>query len=237
MNERAQELGMNNTSYADSTGMDEKTVTTAMDTAILCEELMEHEELQGYLTTWMVNVRGDETELVSTNRLIRDYKGIFGMKACASDKTGPCLAAAAERDGMKMICVLLDSESQDTRFDEARKLMNYGFGAYELYTPEIPAEALEEIPVKGGTALTAAVEPAGVTCVLIPKGGAEEIDFSYKRVKSLNAPVKRGTVAGEITLKSGDTVILATEIVAAKSVDQMTFGKAFKKALYNLLEL
>ncbi|MFT3951401.1 MAG: D-alanyl-D-alanine carboxypeptidase family protein [Oscillospiraceae bacterium] len=237
MNARAKSLGMDGTHYADCTGMSADTVTTALDTATLCAELMKHEALKPYLTTWMTDVRGGATELVSTNKLIRSYKGIWGMKACASETAGQCLAAAAERNGLKFICVLFDASSTDDRFSEATKLLNFGFSSYELYQPEIPAEALSDIPVTGGTALDAAVTPAHVTAILIPKGASANIKVSFTRVAELEAPVQTNTKAGELVLSSGDKTLLSTELVTCEEVGEMTFGKALGKLLLNLLDL
>lgn len=236
-NDKAVELGMESTHFEDVTGMDARTVSTASDVAKLACKLTGYDFLKGYFCTWMINVRGGQTELVNTNRLVRNYKGITGMKACSSEENGNCVVATAERNGMTMICVIIGSESQDSRFSEATAFLNYGFSGYEIYRPELPEEVLKEMKVRNGAEQYVKVKADKTAEILIPKGASGSVETSFEREEYLDAPVSKGKVVGNVRLVGADGVLFESELTADRSVPKMSIGLAFKRLWLNLLKL
>ena len=136
MNQRAAELGMENTVFKNSTGLDaEGHVSTAKDIAKMSAALLSHEKIKEYSTVWMDSLRNGETELTNTNKLVRFYKGCTGLKTGSTDEAGCCLAASAERGGMELVSVTLGSPNTDERFAAGRKLLDYGFANFAVAKP------------------------------------------------------------------------------------------------------
>ncbi len=237
MNEKAAALGMENTFYADCTGISADTKTTAYDTALLCAELSKHEDHFKYTTTWMDDVRGGKAQLVNLNRLVRTYKGIIGFKACYSDGGKNCLAAAAQRGDMTAVAVILGSPDEDSRFSWAKDAMNKAFAAYEIYVPEMSEGILDDVNVAFGEKSFAAVRCSDESKVLIPKGCADDVEVSYERIDNVTAPVKKGTVIGSVCFTLSGEEIYSADICLSEDVDRLSFGESFKRILLELLKM
>ena len=155
MNERAKELGMNDTHFVNCTGLPaDGHVTSAYDIALMSRELIwRHPDIRRFTTIWMDSLRGGASMLVNTNKLVRFYPGATGLKTGSTDSAKYCISATAEKDGMELIAVILGGSTSDKRFTDAKALLNYGFAAYSLVTvtPEAPLPAL---PVTLGTQKT-----------------------------------------------------------------------------------
>lgn len=236
MNKKAKSLGMNDTNFTDCTGVDVKTVSTAYDLSLLTEELLKYEKLTPYLTTWMANVRNNAVELVSTNRLIRSYKGITGIKSCASKESGECLISSAKRGNMSVCAVVLGSSNDDSKFKEAKALMDYAFTSYEIYEPEIDEKALDKIKVVGGEQLNTKVKIDNLNNIVIPRGTYSQISCEFKRKESIKAPAKKNSKVGEIVFISGNEEILKCEIILPDEIRKNSFLFSLKRILLNLLK-
>lgn len=234
-NETAVSLDMKNTHFADVTGIDEASVTTAYDVSILAGELVKYDYLKEYFCKWIDYVRDGKTELVNTNRLVRSYDGIFGMKACYDELSGNTVVAVAKRNGMTLVCVVSGCEDADVRFDDAENLLDYGFSAYEIYTPEIPEKALEKIRITNGAKKKAEVCVAKIYPVLIKKGTASNITAIIDRKKSIASPVNKGDIVGKIRLVDGEGEVFSGDIVINEKVSSMSVGLALKILWLNLL--
>lgn len=237
MNYKADLLDMTNTHFVDSTGVDKGTVSNARDLAILASKIIKLKDFTSYYTTWIDNIRNQSVELVSTNRLIRTYKGITGLKSCSSADCGECLIATANRNDMSVCVVLLGSNTNDDKFSEAKKLLDGAFSSYEIYTPEIDKEVFEKIKVTGGEKLEADVEVRGLTPIVIEKGTYPSITCDFSKEESLSAPVSQGQKVGEIVYKLDDNVILKGDILCKNKINKIGFSFALKKVLLNLLNL
>lgn len=237
MNKRAKRLGMKNTYFADCCGMDDSTVSTAKDIAILSSELVKYDNLTSYFTTWIDNVRDKAVELVSTNRLVRTYKGIKGMKSCSSDSAGECISACAKRGDFGICAVLLGCGDRDGKFTGARDLLDGGFRNFRVFSPEIDKKYLENITVNGGEKPDIGVKLDGLTNIILPVGVQSQIESVCKLPETVDAPVKKGDVLGEINYINGDETLLTVKIVAAQDVGIMDFKCAMKKSLSNLLNI
>lgn len=237
MNERADRLGMTGTRFADVLGESADTVSTARDIALLCGELSRHEELDELFTTRIDAVRGGKAELVSTNRLILSYKGIRGTKACRGEKSGECIAATAERNGMTLCAVLLGEPDSDVKLRDARELLDFGFESCRLFTPEIDKQYLRPVTVTGGCADKVRVTAGDIPSALIAAGTAGDIELTAKLTESLTAPVKRGQPVGTLTYTLEGEPVLTVEVTACSAVDKMDLKFAVKRTLLKLLDI
>ena len=181
MNARAAELGMNDTVFKNCNGLDEDGhITSAYDVAVMSRALMQHEKIFDYTLIWIDYVRDGQTQLVNTNKLVRTYDGILGLKTGTTSAAGSCISAAAERNGMRLIAVVLGAENTKDRFSAASSLLDYGFANWKLTTPELPE--LPELPVTGGmvSAVSLACEaPRGV--LTASRGDRDKAYFAGKR--------------------------------------------------------
>ncbi len=235
MNNRAKSLGMKNTEFVDCTGISTSNISTAKDIAILSSELVKFKSLKSYFTTWMDSVRGGKAELVNLNTLVKGYKGISGLKACASDKAGNCIAASASRNKLSLIAVAIKTKDSDSRAIDARKLLDYGFEGYDLYAPEIPKDAVEPINVTHGFELKTDTYVDGTASVVIKRGTAGKISVTYDRVNKLEAPVAEKTKIGELVYRMGTKELLKRNIYTKSGVERIDLVSAFGKLLLSLL--
>ena len=229
MNQRAAELGMENTVFKNSTGLDaEGHVSTAKDIAKMSAALLSHEKIKEYSTVWMDSLRNGETELTNTNKLVRFYKGCTGLKTGSTDEAGCCLAASAERGGMELVSVTLGSPNTDERFAAGRKLLDYGFANFAVAKPKPPVEELRDIPVSHGVCdfVTPVFEEPET--YLLPKGQEELIEQKVDLPESLEAPIEKGRVIGKVTVSLNGGEIGSYNIIAGETVEKMSFGAALK---------
>jgi len=234
MNERASELGMTNTNYMNASGLDEDDhYTSARDTAIAASELIQHTLIINYSTIWMDTLRDGATELVNTNKLVRLYKGITGLKTGTTDKAGSCLTATAERDGLKLVASVFGSTTSDERFSAARTLLDFGYANYVILTPEAPSEEII-LSVKRGTLSKVEIYAGEIPNILLKKGSDKNLIYITEIPEQLTAPIAQGEAVGRvvITTQSGEQVG-EYPLVAKQSVDRLTFWKAFVMLLKN----
>ena len=233
MNARAAELGMKNTVFKNCTGLDaEGHLSTARDIAVMSAELLSHPEIKNYSTVWMDSLRGGETELTNTNRLVRFYKGCTGLKTGSTDEAGCCLSASAERDGMELVSVTLGSPNTDERFAAGRKLLDYGFANFALVRMTPPEEYLAPIAVSHGTEETVQTVCQETPAFLLKKGQRDGVEQSVYLPEKLEAPVKSGDVIGRVTVTLNGGEIGGYDIVAAEDVPRMGLLSALKKLFF-----
>ena len=224
MNERAGELGLTNTHYVNCTGLPAQGhYMSARDVAKLSAELDRHPLYYEYSTVWMDEIGhkgGRKTQLTNTNRLVRFYAGCDGYKTGSTNEARYCMSATAKKDGMRLIAVVLGANAGQTRFDEARAMLEYGFAGYKLFAPVAPGDALGmDITVRlGARDQVGAVSGGGVNLVL-RKGEEKNVTLEAALVTSIAAPVKKGDMLGEIRVKQGDTVVAIVPAVAGESVE------------------
>lgn len=235
MNERAKALGMNDTTFVDCAGMSDSNISTAKDIAVLSSEILKHENLKSYFTTWMDTVRGGKAELVNLNTLVKNYKGISGLKACASEKAGNCIVATATRNKMSLVAVALKSKDNDSKASDAKAMLNFGFDGYDMYIPEIPKDVTEPINVTHGSQLKTDTYIDGTTRLVVKRGTASEINIKFDRIDKLEAPVPANTKVGELVFKMGTKEMLKHNIYTKEEVERIDLVGAFKKLLLSLL--
>lgn len=227
MNERAEQLGAVDTQFVDCSGLDDTGVSSAHDIALMSRELMtKHPDIKRYTTVWMDSLRGGQSELVNTNRLVRFYNGATGLKTGTTAAAGCCLSATAERDGLGLVSVVLGAPSSNDRFNGARNLLDYGFASYALYAP--PAESLvcEPIKVLHGTQSAVEVMPPAVSGVSVPKTMLAQIKVRLEPAADLEAPVEAGQAVGDVVVYTDDRELARYPLTAAYEVPRLTFARA-----------
>ncbi|MGM9636347.1 MAG: D-alanyl-D-alanine carboxypeptidase family protein [Eubacteriales bacterium] len=235
MNKRAEELGMVNTHFENTNGLDdtvENHVTTARDIALMSAELLKHKTILNYTTIWQDTVRNGQFTLTNTNRLIRFYAGCNGLKTGSTSKAGFCISATAERDGMQLIAVVMGSSTRDTRNATAKKLLDYGFAGYSYFG--VDTTILDPIAVKAGTADTVSIGYPAFRKVL-GKGEAEKVQVLYEIPSSLSAPISRGDTVGKVVYVLGDQTVGEENIYALEDVPRITFGQYLGRLLKKYL--
>lgn len=239
MNNRAKELGMNNTHFDNCTGLDDTTdthLTTAYDVALMSKELLKYDFVKEYTTIWMDSLRNGETQLVNTNKLVRFYNGITGLKTGTTEKAGCCVSATAERDNMELIAVVMGSENSNDRFNTAENLLDWGFANFEIYTPEIKDTIKKEIDVLFGMNDSVGVKIPVPSSVLINKGESQNITAEIEIAENITAPVDENQSVGKIVVRNGDKILSEHSITVAESVGKLNFFGALHKLLTSFSE-
>ena len=233
MNNRARELGMNDTHFVNCTGLTaEGHVTSAYDIALMSRELLlHHPEVRNYTTIWMDTLRSGTFGLSNTNKLIRFYDGATGLKTGFTQEAGYCISATAERDGMELIAVIMKGNTSDSRNADAKTLLNYGFSTYALVDVQ-PEEPLPVLPVVLGTADTvSAVLPEEGRTLLLEKSQTGGLAQTVELPETVAAPVCAGDRLGTLTVSREGTVALAIPIVAGKTVERLTWSETVTRML------
>ena len=227
MNQRAGELGMTRTVFKNATGLDDpEHVTTARDIATMSAELLKHEDITKFTTIWMDELRGGDTLLVNTNKLVRFYEGATGLKTGTTSKAGHCLSASARRNDMHLVAVVLGSDTSDQRFSAARGLLDYGFANYELVTtPDLPGGAMP-VKVSGGVEPEVPIVAGAPDTLLVPKGRGGDIEQQVEMSAELAAPVAQGQIVGRVVLTLDGSEIATYPLTAECDLAQMTFFSA-----------
>ncbi len=234
MNKKAEQIGMKDTHFDNCTGLDDETdthLTTAYDVALMSKELLLHDIVKKYTGIWMDSLRDGKTQLVNTNRLVRFYDGITGLKTGTTEKAGCCISASAMRNGMELIAVVLGCSESSERFDTAEQLLNFGFANYEIAMPEFDTSAITAIEVISGKEDSVALAIPDISAQLINKGKAEALTVKLELPENLTAPVEKGKTAGKIIVLLDNEVINEYEIKTAEAIDRLDFFTAFYKLL------
>lgn len=223
MNEKAAELGMKNTVFENTNGLDDTAqnhLTSARDIAIMSAELIKHKKILEYSSIWMDSIRDGAFGLTNTNRLIRFYKGANGLKTGSTSKAKFCISATAERDGMTLIAVVMGSPTRDIRNAEATKMLDYGFANYALYS--CPGEEMGNIKVLGGVLDSCMIYHPEFSSV-IPSNDKGKIEIVTELSESITAPVKVGDVAGKLKFINGETEIGSVDIICKNEVAKISY--------------
>lgn len=231
MNERAKELGMENTTFKNCTGLDvEGHLTTAYDIALMSRELIKHSEIKKYTTIWMDSIRDGKFTLSNTNKLIRTYRGITGLKTGSTSVAKFCLSATAERDGMELIATIMGAPTAKERFADASKLLDYGFANFALFSI---AEELEtkEIPVSFGKEETVELEFGETPATLVEKSKLSSIKKEINLPTEVKAPLKKGETVGNIKIFSENNLLCEVPIICKYDVNRLGFGDIFNSFL------
>ena len=235
MNQKAQELGMTDTTFLNCTGLPAQGhVTSAYDIALMSRELMKnHPSIQDYTTIWMDSIRGGQFQLSNTNKLIRWYQGATGLKTGSTDAAGYCLSATAQRDGMDLIAVILKAPTGDARTAAAQALLNYGFANYTLLDV-FPSQALPPVDVILGRQDTVQPVLAQPSRVLVEKSAVDSISTRLELCQDVEAPVEEGQILGRMVVLQGEEELCTIPIAAHAAVERLTLPGIFTRLLRKL---
>ncbi len=235
MNERARELGMNNSTFENVTGLDDtvaKHECSAYDIALMSRELIKHDTVLKYSNVWQDSIRDGSFILTNTNRLVRYYQGCTGLKTGSTDKAGFCISATAKRGNLHLIAVIMGADTRDARNEAARNLLDYGFAAYGLYSDlEAP---LENVPVRYGTADNITVYKNSFS-ILLNKADISKVEKHFEIPEYLTAPLTENQVIGTVTYTLGGEEIGKCDIVVKESVEKITLGEIFLRMLQSTI--
>ena len=235
MNARAAELGCTGTLFINANGlggMGEKTMTTARDIARISCELLRHPKILEYTGIWMDSIRGGKFSLANTNKMLKSYPGLTGLKTGYTSEAGYCISASAERDGLSLIAVVMAAPTKENRMADATALLNYGFANFTAYTP--PQDALAPVPVALGKADSVQPVLQDESSFVIEKTQAGELETQIELPESLTAPVEAGQEIGSLTVTSGGQTVLRVPLAAAETVEAVTPPDLFRTLLGSL---
>ncbi|MDY5007682.1 D-alanyl-D-alanine carboxypeptidase family protein [Candidatus Allofournierella merdipullorum] len=233
MNQKAAELGMTNTAFKNACGLDEAGhLSTARDVAIMSREmLLNHPRITDYTTIWMDTLRGGQTQLLNTNKLLKRYQGVTGLKSGTTSGAGVCISASASRDGLDLLAVVLGAASSNERFDAATALLDYGFANFENVAAPAPENAPASLPVTGGAQETVELRYAAPEKILVQKGEGAALTAELELPQTLAAPLAEGQQVGAVTVYSGETALGSWPVTAASAVQPMTMRLGFERLL------
>ncbi len=243
MNQRAKDLGMKNTTFVNCCGLDvEGHMTTAYDVALMSRELItRYPQIHNYCTIWMENIthvtrRGSsEFGLTNTNKLIRQYPYATGLKTGSTSQAKYCVSATAEKDGMKLIAVIMAAPDHKVRFQDATTLLNYGFGKCQVYRDE-NQDKLPGLAVQGGVEdQVPLVYESGFSWLDVTGSDLSAITKELILPEAADAPVKKGQTAGKVVYKLNKQEIGSVNILFQKGVKKALFKDYFLKTLEQFL--
>ena len=239
MNERAKELGMEDTNFVNACGLDtEGHVSSAYDIALMSRELMENfPEIKEYTTTWQDSIvhktrRGEETfGLTNTNKLIQWYDGATGLKTGSTGNALYCLSGTADRDGMGLIAVVMAAPDYKVRFREVMQLLDYGFANYAIEKGREKGYAMGEVPVEKGMTDTVEAVVAEEISVLVPKGKEAQWETKTELLPAVSAPVEAGTKVGELVYLRDGEEVGRVELTAGENVEKANVDTMLRRML------
>ncbi len=234
MNIRANELEMHDTTFKNCNGLDEEGhLTSAYDVAIMSKELIKHDKIYDYTSIWMDFLRGEDTQIVNTNKLLQTYDGITGLKTGTTSQAGSCISATAKRENLSLIAVVLGSDTGKERFDSAAKLLDFGFANFETVSPELKEE-VKPVEIIGGMEKQVATTVDISGNFLIDKGQKENIKSEIVYYSEITAPIKEGQTVGSVTYTLGEEKIATYEILAQNEVKEISFISVLLLMISNL---
>ena len=233
MNQKAAALGMTNTTFKNACGLDEAGhLSTARDVAVMSREmLLNHPQITNYTTIWMDTLRGGATQLLNTNKLLKRYQGVTGLKTGTTSGAGVCISASASRDGLNLLAVVLGAASSAERFDAATALLDYGFANFENVAAPAPENAPASLPVTGGAEESVELRYAAPEKILVQKGEGAALTAALELPGTLAAPLAEGQQVGTVTVYSGETALGSWPVTAASAVQPMTMRLGFERLL------
>lgn len=220
MNQRAAELGCTNTQFINANGLDgvgQKTMTSARDIALISCELLRHPKILEYTGIWMDSIRDGKFSLANTNKMLKSYPGLTGLKTGYIAEAGFCISASAERDGLSLVAVVMAAPTKETRMADASALLNYGFANFTVYAP--PDDLLQPIPVQLGSADFVNPVLSNDQSIVIEKEKAAQLETQLNLPDSLQAPITAGQQIGELIVTSGRETLMQLPITAAEDVE------------------
>lgn len=225
MNQRAKELGMNDTCFKNCHGIDEDGhISSSYDIAIMSRELLtKHPSIKNYTTIWMDSIRDGKSELVNTNKLVRNYEGCTGLKTGSTSLALYNLSASATRDNLNLIAVIMNAPTTKIRFAEAKQLLDYGFTNYSSYQLSNQNDIVKNITINHGVEKNINAICSSSKNIMLPKGQESKITQEINIPDNINAPISQGEKIGEINYYMEGEKIGSVDIVSDKTIKKISF--------------
>ena len=225
MNAKAKELGMNDTTFKNCHGIDEDGhVSSSYDIALMSRELLEkHPDITKYTTIYMDSLRDGKSELVNTNKLVRNYKGATGLKTGSTSLALYNLSASATRDDLSLIAVIMKAPTTKDRFAEATKLLDYGFANYNYKVLGKANDVVKNVSVSKGVSSSVSAVLEYDSGTLLPKGADTNIVQNINVPDTVSAPIKKGEKLGEVVYTLNDETISTIDVIANEDIDKIDF--------------
>ncbi len=239
MNRRAQELGMENTRFANPSGLPEDvggSITTAYDIALMARELLTHPQITTWTTIpWDTQFMGKVYIANKNLKFIRNYPGGDGLKTGWTEEAGYCLAATAVRDGTRMISVVMNTPTYELRTRDAVNLLNYGFAHWRSQRLYSKDEVLTTVLVDKGRRRRVELVPSRDVAVLLEKSDSREVSTVINLPKLVKAPLVEGDPVGSLDVMLGDEVLETIDVVAAEAVSRANWIQLLGRVVINLI--
>lgn len=236
MNDRVKELGLKDSNFENCTGLDDNVTnhySCAYDLAVIAKEVMKYNLIKEYSTVWLDSLRDGKTELNNTNKLVNKYNGITGLKTGTTSNAGFCLCATATRDGMSLVSVVLGAQTSDDRFNMSTQLLDFGFANYKLSPINLDSSQITPVKIKKGTIKSIVPVSNSADSILVNKSSGE-FEYEYKIRESVDAPIRKGDVLGEVLVMNGNEQAASISLVADCDVKTVTFSYIFNELLKNI---
>ena len=239
MNKRAQELGLTNTNFKNPHGLDDANhYSSSRDMMLIAMELVKHKEVLEYTKIYEDYLREDTDRkiwLVNTNRLVRFYDGVDGLKTGYTEDAGYCMTATAEKDGMRVIAVVMGEETSKIRNQEVSEMLDYAFAQYKVINMLKNKNSLGKYRVENGKEEYVRVVPVGDTN-MVKKKSEQSGNFSYDiKINSLKAPLKVGDNVGTLTIKENDNNVKTLKLTVTKDVEKANFIDLFSRNVKDMI--
>ena len=225
MNEKAKELGMNDTTFKNAHGLDEDGhLTSAYDIALMSRELLsKHPDITKYTTIWMDSLRDGKSQLVNTNKMIKTYNGATGLKTGSTSLALYNLSVSATRDGFNLIGVIMKAENSKVRFAEAKQLLDFGFNTYTYKQFAKKGEIVNSIDIEKGVLDTVNVIYENDARSLVKKGEEDRIEQDIMLDMKINAPISKGQKLGEVVYTLDGNEVGKVALVAEDEVKKLNY--------------
>ncbi len=238
MNARASELGLKNTKFTNLEVTEENNdLSTAADIATITAELTKHEKIFDFSKKWIDTIRSGKTQIVNTNRLVKNHSGVIGIKTGTNKNAGSCISAVAQKNGITMIAVILGAESVKERDKDATSLIEYGFSNFKKYTPKLPDNFPKTAKITNGMKNKIQITADITKEIFLPNSKNVEPSPEITMDNEISAPVKKGDIIGKITYKVDNKPIAEYNITAAENVEEVGFKPMFFIFLKNFFAI
>lgn len=239
MNDKAKELGMNDTTFKNCHGLDEdEHLTSAYDIALMSRELLvKHPAITNYSTIWTDTLRDGKSALSNTNKLVRNYAGCTGLKTGSTSLALFNLSASATRDGLSLIAVIMKAPTSALRFSNAIKLLDYGFTNYSYKSFANRGDFIRQISVTKGIDSIANVVYETSPSFLVKKGEESKITYELNLPDTVSAPISKGQQLGTITYYSDGAKLDTVNLISDSTINKISFISMIKHISYNWLNL
>ena len=239
MNEKAKELGLKDTNFKNSTGLDAANhYSSAYDMSIMAKELVKHEKIFEFTTIYEDYLRQNTDNkfwLVNTNKLIKTYKGADGLKTGYTKEAGYCLTATAKKDSMRLIATIMGASDSKTRNSNMTKLLDYGYNSYEMQVEIKKGEVVSKKNITKAKNEVIKIVPTKDVSVLIERG-EEKKSLNYEmKLKNFKLPIKKGEEVGVLKLKEGNKIVSEVSLTVKEDVKKASILELYKRSIKSIL--